>query len=44
MIPKNGYRSSEKIMLKQKAKVKFQINQNIFALAAFQATPARNRS
>jgi hypothetical protein len=34
MIPKSGYRFSEKIMLKQQAKSKCQINQNHFALAA----------
>jgi hypothetical protein len=34
MIPKSGCRFSEKIMLKQRAKAKYRINQNHFALAA----------
>src|ERR1700741_5147685 len=34
MIPKSGRRFSEKIMLKQRAKAKYRINQNHFALAA----------
>jgi hypothetical protein len=34
MIPKSGRRFSEKIMLKQRAKAKYRINQNYFALAA----------
>jgi hypothetical protein len=34
MIPKSGYRFSEKIMLKEKAKAKFQSTKNHFALAS----------
>jgi len=34
MIPKSGYRFSEKIMLKQKAKAKCRINLNSFRFSA----------
>jgi len=37
MIPKSGYRFSEKIMLKQQAKAKCRFNKNQFALESFRA-------
>src|SRR5690242_10927514 len=42
MIPKSGYRFSEKIMLKQKAKAKSQFNPKLFRFSCKPAFPARD--